>query len=222
MSLYDTVSEEDLLTETPESYMTRQQFARNYQNAVSRLTNLIADADTQIDRARTYEDDLTERQYQHLRADYQSQLTALLNQTPVAISNHFSGTTRRLCRAARSKMLSAPTIRPQLVAVLHVEPFRIFTRWSNGECRVNDYNALQTEWAGSSSVFYRQLAQWENFRTVEVGETKCLQWPAVLIEFIDTAGLLRRDPVDFDSGMAYSESQLVIGETFWQEQEAIG
>lgn len=95
----------------------------------------------------------------------------------------------------------------EIIDILAVEPYRILTRWSNGEIRQNDYTAQIAEWRQSENPMYRQLSDWNNFRQV-VNNDGVLSWPSVRVEFNLGDGP-RNEPFEFDPITTYEASQLL-------------
>lgn len=48
---------------------------------------------------------------------------------------------------------------PEIIEIIAVEPYRILSRWSNGEIRQNDYNADVSTWRNAPNSLYNQLAE---------------------------------------------------------------
>lgn len=103
---------------------------------------------------------------------------------------------------------NTPITTPFLTEILAVEPYRIHARWSNGEIRLNDYANEIEQWRTSEDTFYQQLADWNTFRTVRIGESGVFQWPTVTITFT-IGSKTRTEPIEFDRITAYHQSQLV-------------
>lgn len=97
---------------------------------------------------------------------------------------------------------------PEIVEIIVVEPYRIITWWSNGEIRQNDYTVEYNDWRNSQNPLYRQLAEWDNFRTVVVNDG-VLSWPAVRVVF-DMGEGSRSEPLEFDPLTTYQQSSLLI------------
>ena len=178
--------------------MAQTQAARNVKIAVNRLLILLEKVNKQIDQAHTDQDVPADRQLRHLRADYITQLAALLVHLPTGLS------------------LFDFRKRPRLKEVLLVEPFRVFTRWSTGEIRLNDYNEAQAEWLTSDSLIFNKLAEWKHFCTAEVSPQSggILQWPTVLIDLTNLRGEVCYAPLDFDPLEMYRTGTLLTEDEF--------
>ena len=97
---------------------------------------------------------------------------------------------------------------PEIIEIIAVEPYRILTRWSNGEIRQNDYTSEIAGWRTSSNSLYRELAEWTNFRQVVVNDG-VLSWPTVRVLF-DLGEGIRSEPFDFDPLTTYQASSLMV------------
>ncbi|WP_229311096.1 helix-turn-helix domain-containing protein [Larkinella soli] len=96
---------------------------------------------------------------------------------------------------------------PEIIEILAVEPYRIITRWSNGEIRRNDYTARMDEWKRSSNPLYSRLSEWELFSRVTLRDG-VLSWPEIRVEF-NLGGRQRSEPLEFDSITTFQESVLM-------------
>ena len=102
---------------------------------------------------------------------------------------------------------------PEIIQIIALEPYRILSRWSNGEIRQNDYNANVSTWRNSDNFLYNQLAEWDNFRQVVVNDG-ILSWPSVPVVF-DLGEGPRSEPFEFDPITTYQSSTLLVNMLLW-------
>jgi hypothetical protein len=100
------------------------------------------------------------------------------------------------------------TIQPRLIRirdVIHVEPFRIICRWSNGEARVNDFTQKVVRWRNSRNQELAQLADPTKFVTA-FAQNGTIAFSGVQVD----VGDLGLQPLDLDPDVLFAESYLPV------------
>ena len=92
---------------------------------------------------------------------------------------------------------------PKIVRILNVEPFRVMALWTNGDVRVHDFAEKLPLFARHER--WQPLTDFEQFKSVAVGEGDTLYWPSV--QFPNTKGQL--SPVSFNPDVLFAESERV-------------
>lgn len=96
----------------------------------------------------------------------------------------------------------------EIIEIIAVEPYRIISRWSNGEIRQNDYANELGQWRQSQNPLYRQLADWTLFQRVTLNDG-VLSWPTIRVTFDLGAGE-RNEPLEFDPITTYEQGQPLL------------
>ena len=101
---------------------------------------------------------------------------------------------------------------PEIIEIIAVEPYRVITRWSNGEIRQNDYATELVDWRTSVNPLYRELSEWNNFRQV-VCNDGVLSWPSIRVLF-DLGEGPHSEPFEFDPITTYQSGNLLVNTLF--------
>ena len=100
------------------------------------------------------------------------------------------------------------TIRPKMIRireVIHVEPFQIICRWSNGEIRINKFIEEIAIWQKSSNRELAQLAEPKKFQTA-FAQSGTLAFAGILVD----TGEMGLQPLDLDPDVLFAESSLLV------------